>query len=399
MTQTLLGERPRRTGEEVSVEICRLMQAVEQDTPACIAAALEEVRKNADALGLPSHFLACTLEAVKLGDWSFFPQAFKEIGFIGTEGDFLLVAPYAISREKKREVRWSALYGQRLELGLIPDTLPILLHLFGEMRQEISPIIPIRAYAGAGSLCGQAGEAFIVPNSWPEMKSGDGPAINNMTEQSIRVGVCAKDVIRRIFVPDSAEFILSVYATQAKQWNISHKEYVFHESGHSSGWGLIHKLSSGVLDSPWMGAVEEFRSDGVAFELTQRTLSATTVGMLIASNMITRFGIDTQRRGGMDTDTDVNCALLTFYFLLKSGILKVAKGGGLSLEECTFETLVQATEPMRQFAVELTRAELQLRHPAEIKALTEAITVPDQVRQIFARTVVGRAQGIYKELR
>jgi len=229
----------------------------------------------------------------------------------GKQGCFFLMAPYTTSRKAKKETVLSAIYGSRLELGEIPPLQPILLDMFGVLNEPIPHMVPILGHAGAGWFAGESGEAFLVPNGWAGLPDGDGPVLNNMSEQVTRVSV-AFEAIRRIFDEASANLLLSVYTPQSSLMKALNAEYSFHEAGHASGIGLNHKLAAGVLNSTFFGAIEEWRSDGVAFEAARRTLPLATVGTLIASNFITRFGIDAHRKGSLDLDTDVNSALLLF---------------------------------------------------------------------------------------
>lgn len=388
-----------RTHREIPDEVESVLAAVRRNNLPALRSALHRLVVHANRLELPADFLARTAGSVATGNWEFFPSAFQKLEFLGAHNDFLLLAPFTTSRDQKSETRLSALYGSRLDLGRMPETRPVLLELFGTLRQEIPLVIPVRAYGGAGWLSGQAGEAFIVPNAWTGLESGNGPALNNMSEQSIRVGQNASKAIRKIFDDDAADLLLSVYRTQLKQWRTMQAEYQLHESGHAAGLGLNYKLSAGVMNSPWVSAVEEFRSDGVAFEIARRILPLAAAGALVSSNLITRFGIDAHRSGGLNRDTDVNCALLTFNALFHSGMLRVGASGKLRFERATREGLVMTAEPMREMAVALTRAELRLNDPQGIKALYDAVSVPEAVRRLFQEKVLDPARDIYTDLR
>jgi hypothetical protein len=377
--------------------VFRTVEAVRQNDISAFSEDLEQAIAATNTL--PNDFLAATFRALRTQDWSFFPNAFRKLEFLGPDGRFLLIAPYTALREGASTTKLSAIYGSTLSLGEVPTPDSLLVEMFGELRQPTPTVVPIRVFANAGLLAGEAGEAFIVPNGWVGMKSGDGPALNNMDEQLKRVGTGALRAIERIFDKPSSELILKAYETKDLRLNTLHSEYQYHEGGHSAGLGLSAKLAAGALSSPWYGAVEEWRADGVAFEVASKALSPEQAGRLVASNLITRFGIDAHRRGGTDLDTDVNSALLTFSSLLESGLLSISTDGCISLNRPTFEGLSRATEWMRASAVALTRRELTLKDVRGIWMLYASVNVPESVRQLFQLLIINPVHGIYEELR
>jgi hypothetical protein len=372
--------------------------AVEKNDSTLLAQAMTSLIQDANQLGLPKTFLTDIMQGLETGDWSRFAQALKSFEFMGEEGRFFVLAPYTTSRGAKSETRLSALYASRLDLGEIPVTLPILIELFGIVRERIPRIVPIRGHAGAGWCAGEAGEAFLVPNGWAGLCDGDGPVLNNMSEQLARVETIAFEAIKTIFDRPSSELLLSAYSRSMLAATLN-AEYSFHEAGHASGIGLSHKLTAGVLNTPFYGAVEEWRADGVAFQVACRSLPVETTGTLVASNLITRLGIDAHRRGALDFDTDVNAALLTFHSIIESGMLKVGHDNRLSFIDPTFSGLVRATELMCASALSLTRRELQLSDPRAIWTLyPNVVAVPESVRHLFCQTVVNPCRGLYREL-
>lgn len=356
-------------------------------------------RVSGDAHRLPEEFLAKTASALRTGDWAFFPNAFRDLEFVGPDGRFLLIAPYSALRGGKRATQLSAVYGSTLSLRNVPPGEQTLRELFGELRQEATTVVPITVFASAGLLAGQSGEAFIVPNGWAGMDDGDGPALNNMDEQLKRVDIGALKAIERIFDKPSAQLILGVYATDDLRLNSLHSEYQYHEYGHAAGLTLSAKLTAQALSSAWYGAVEEWRADGVGFEVASRILPPERAGQLVASNLITRFGIDAHRVGGLDLDTDVNSALLTFRSLLESGLVKVSPDSRLGLVEPTFAGLCRATEWMRASTVALTRREMRLRDVKAIWTLYTSAAISEGIRHLFCELVVKPVHGIYEELR
>jgi hypothetical protein len=375
------------------------IEAVEKKDSSSLGDAMTRLIEAASRLGLPKPFLADVKQSLETGDWSRFARALQTFEFLGAEGRFFLLAPYTTSRKAKTETVLSAIYGTRLNLGEIPTILPILLDLFGVVHERVPQIVPVIGHAGAGWFAGQSGEAFLVPNGWAGLPDGDGPVLNNMSEQLSRVKI-AFDAIAAIFDEASSTLLLSVYKPESRLLATLNAEYSLHEGGHASGIGLNHKFAAGVLNSPFYGAVEEWRSDGVAFQIARRSLPAETAGTLIASNFITRFGIDAHRGGALHLDTDVNSALLTFHSLIESGMLRVHPDHRLGFVDATFSGLVRATEMMCASAVSLTRRELQLPDPHAIWTLyPNVIVVPESVRQLFRQTVINPCMGLYRELR
>jgi hypothetical protein len=384
---------------EVPFRVVDVILAVEKNDSSLLNQSITSLIDDAEQIGLPKPFLADTKQSLASGDWNRFAKALQNFEFLGEDGRFFLLAPYTTSRKAKKETLLSAIYGSRLELGEIPAVRPILLDMFGVLNEPIPQIVPILGHAGAGWFAGESGEAFLVPNGWAGLPEGDGPVLNNMSEQVTRVSV-AFEAIRTIFDETSANLLLSVYTPQSSLMVALNAEYSFHEAGHASGIGLNHKLAAGVLNSPFYGAVEEWRSDGVAFDAARRALPVEAAGMLIASNFITRFGIDAHRKGALELDTDVNSALLLFNSLIDSGMLKVDPNGRLALVDASFPGLVRATEIMCASAVALTRKEMQLPAPHAIWTLyPNVINVPEGVRQLFRQTVMTPCLGLYRELR
>ena len=384
---------------EVPARVMDVIKAVEKNDSSLLSQAMTRLIREAGQLGLPKLFLTDIKHGLETGDWSRFAGGLKTFEFLGAKAEFFLLAPYTTSRGAKSETRLSAIYGTRLDLGKIPATYPILLELFGVVHESVPQIIPIQGHAGAGWFAGESGEAFLVPNGWAGLPDGDGPVLNNMSEQLIRVGKGAFEAIRTIFDGPSSTLLLRAYTPHAKLMATLNTEYSFHEAGHASGLGLNHKLAAGVLNSPFYGAIEEWRSDGVAFEVARRSLPIETVGILVASNLITRFGIDAHRRGSIDLDTDVNSVLLSFHSLIESGLLRVHPDNRLGFVDTTWSGLVHATDMMRAAAVSLTRREIQLRDPRAIWTLyPNAIGVPESVRQLFQQTVITPCRGLYREL-
>jgi len=385
---------------EVPAPMMDVIVAVEKNDLSLLGQAMTSLIQDASQLGLPKRFLTDIMQGLETGDWSRFARALKTLEFLGPDGHFFILAPYTTSRGAKSETLLSALYASRLDLGEIPGTLPILIELFGVVHERIPQIVPILGHAGTGWCAGESGEAFLVPNGWAGLQDGDGPVLNNMSEQLVRVETVAFQAIQTIFDEPSSALLLGAYTPQSTLAATLNAEYSFHEVGHASGLGLNHKLAAGVLNSPFYGAVEEWRADGVAFEVARRSLPAEMAGALVASNLITRLGIDAHRKGALDLDTDVNSVLLTFHSIIESGMLKVHHDNRLSLVDAAFSGLVRATELMCASAISLTRREMQLSDPRAIWTLyPNVIAVPESVRHLFRQTVINPCRGLYRDLR
>jgi Family of unknown function (DUF6014) len=216
---------------------------------------------------LPRAWLEAT--ALALGDdrWDLLAAGFVREEFLGPSGRFLLVGPYTINREGRIVTVLSACYGTVIPHPPLPDLDGAVRAMFGELRQPVTKILPISCHASCGNIGGEAGEAFVVPDGWGFPGSVEGPALNDMGEQRRRFVDGGTPCIETIFSAGTADLLLELYDTPEEQTLVQHEEYQFHEGGHASGVGLTPKLSFGLLPTFWHAAVEEWRSDGVAFEL------------------------------------------------------------------------------------------------------------------------------------
>jgi hypothetical protein len=128
-------------------------------------------------------------------------------------------------------------------------------------------------------------------------------------------------------------------------------------------------------------------------------MSTNSAAQLVASNLCTRFGLDAQRRGGLDRDTDVLASLLTFHYLIQSEAIRIGPASHrLALMETTPQCLVRAVELMRADAVKLTRSEMEQADPHAIWRLY-TLQVPRATEMLFEEYVVKPCAGIYRDLR
>jgi hypothetical protein len=359
---------------------------------------LLELARDHTRWGLPEAWLLATASALRENDWTLLSEGFQREEFLGASGRFLIVAPYTVNREGSITSVVSALYGSVMHHQDLPDLDAAVQEMFYELRQPVTRILPILCDASCGHLGGEAGEAFIVPDGWDIPGAIEGPALNDMREQRRRFVESGSTCIRRIFDPGTADLLLAVYRTPAEQMAVQHEEYQFHEAGHAAGVGLTRKFNEHLMLSWWHGAVEEWRSDGVAFELAGKMIGEENAGKLVASNFCTRFGVDAHRRGGADLDRDVAASLLTLDSALRSGAFR-RESGRLALRDASFQGLFRATALHRRDAVRLTRDEMTPGDEKGIKERYEAIQVEAQNRRVFEEVVRGTCEGVYRELR
>jgi hypothetical protein len=258
-------------------------------------------------------------------------------------------------------------------------------------------VLPLIVIASAGMLADEGGEAFIVPDGWPGVKSGCGPALNNMVEQRRRFVACGERCIHSIFETKSAELLTRPLRHPQRACQVHHTEYQLHDYGHACGVGLQVKLALEVLGSAWYRGVEEWRSDGVAFELAARTMGPERTAQLIASNLCTRLGLDAQRRGGIDRDTDVLSSLLLFHYLIQSDAIQIRPSRRLAFREPTPQCLIRAVEGMRADAIALTRREMEQSDPHAVWRLY-TMHLPRSTEMLFQEYVVKPCAGIYSNL-
>jgi hypothetical protein len=366
--------------------------------------AIEEALTLADRMaadhetwGLPGEWTVKTSSALRDGNWAVLDSLFLRQGFLGESGDFLIIAPYTATRGGESLTVLSGIYGKVIPHAAMLPLDEAVFDLFGCISQPVTKILPFSAYAVCGAFGGESGEAFVVPDGWSFPSSAAGPALNDIREQSQRF-LKGRECIRRIFDHDTAELLLSVYQDDGTRVHAQHQEYQFHEAGHAAGLGLTRKLDGGFLATWWHGAVEEWRSDGVAFEIASRLLPEEETGRIIASNLCTRFGLDAHRIGGVERDRDVASSLLTMDQLLRGGDLMI-RGKKLAFRDVSLGGLVRATALHRLNAVKLTQEEMALHYDLGLHACYGSVAVEKGSRAVFEGLVREPCAGIYTELR
>jgi hypothetical protein len=357
----------------------------------------DRLAEEHEAWGLPRDWTVATAEALKTENWSVLDDLFIRERFLGENGKFLIVAPYTARRKGEASTRLSGIYGSVLPHQEMPQLDKAVRDLFGGINQPVTKILPFSSHTVCGVFGGQSGEAFIVPNGWSFPSGAAGPALNDMSEQSLRFLAAGHLCIERVFEADTAELLLSVYEDDETRIQAQHLEYQFHEAGHAAGIGLTRKLTDGLLVTWWHGGVEEWRADGVAFEVAARLLTEEEAGRIIASNLCTRFGLDAHREGGVERDRDVASSLLTLDQLLRGGDL-VIKKQKLALRDVSLRGLVEATAYHRLNAVTLTREERALQYEIGIHGCYGSVAVERSSRAVFEGLVREPCAGIYKGL-
>jgi len=360
---------------------------------------LNDLANDVGPDGPPHHFLAHTAEALLTGNWSFFASAFAELRFLGPDGDFFLCAPYRIRREGCIFTELSALYGAIIPHTPLPDVEALIRSTIGDLRQNPPKVLPMRVHDSAGLLSAERGEAFVVPDGWIDVQDGNGPALNNMYEQRRRFTRAGRRCIRAIFNRSSADFLLEPFREKQAAFQLQYEEYQMHDFGHAAGIGLNYKLRhEDILATPSLRGVEEWRADGVAFDLADRVLPRDRAAQLIASNLVTRLGLDAHRLGGLDLDADAMASLMTFHYLIETDTFKPDHSGRLTLRDISYEGLRRAVEPMRAAAIRLTREELASRDPRAIWRHYRLDRSPS-TEMLFEEHILQPCRGFYSELR
>ncbi|BAQ66947.1 DUF6014 family protein [Geminocystis sp. NIES-3709] len=351
---------------------------------------------------LPRLWVLQLAQALKRQNWGLLTDGFEQEKFIGENGYFLIIAPYRVKREAKEVVKLTAIFGQIMipTSELSEDKVESKIkELFGELRQPLPVILPFNRIASCGNVGGETGEAFIVPNGWDFCNNSKGPALNDISEQRQRFIESGLLCIERIFEPETAQLLSTPLIEEPTANNNRHLEYQIHDFGHATGLGLDYKIKHNLFPNYWYGCVEEWRSDGVEFELASRLLPSDLVGKIIAVNLCVRFALDAHRNGGLERDADVNCALLTLDSLFRNGVIYIKKGQ-LALRDCSYQGLLKAVELHRVEAISLTRQELNLKYPQGIFALySSVLKVHPATKEIFDGLVISTCRDLWKGLR
>jgi hypothetical protein len=388
---------PTPTSDDVVVALQPLVDAVVAHDASRAATVVKDIVRNGPAV-FPRDWLELTAEALERGSFEGLSKQFREATFVGPDGYMLLIGPYTQRREGQDVTTLSALLGRVIEHEIVQNVAKTTEEIQrAPLRQPVQPIVPIRCLASTGNIGGEAGEAFIVPDGWGWRDSAYGPAINNMGEQLRRFEVAGRRCIERIFDADTAALLLAPMDATKGGERVRHRSYDLHDVGHVAGYGFVQKVNEGLIPGHWYRGVEEWRADGIAFEVGARLLDETSAGHDLASNFCVRFGMDVHR-SSVDSDSDVACTLLMLDRLLAQGALKIS-GGRLVLKDCSYRGLVRAFEVERHDTIELTRRELELEHPTGIMRLYGTVEVHRSTRAILEGLVREPCRKFFTSLR
>jgi hypothetical protein len=383
------------TNGDLAVALRPVLAAIEGNDPRRAAAAL---RTLAPIGLLPDDWIRRSIDALEQGDYDILSAPFIKQEFIGPAGHFLIAAPYVLRREGGEHVQPSVLLGQVIEhqpTRGIADAIEAIQR--APLRQPVQAVLPVERLSAGGNLGNEQGEAFVVPDGWAWKDSAFGVALNDMAEQGRRFEQAGRRCIRRIFDADTAELLLAPL-DPALGIGVRHRSYEIHDAGHSSGLGLVHKVRDNLMPGFWYRAIEEWRSDGVGFEVGAGLLGEEAAGHDVASNFCVRFGIDAHRAGGLDGDSDVGCSLLIVDRLLREGELLI-RGGRLALRDLSYGGLVRAMEAHRYEAIALTRKELALERPSGLQRLYGTLHVHRASEAILEGLIREPCRGFFESLR
>jgi hypothetical protein len=367
--------------QDLMKTVCMTFQSnVEEGTKALIRLASDS--GFGERIGLPAGFISTTVRALRTNDWSEVGSAFANKEFIGGSGLFLLIGPYMRQHCATPSLVLTGVYGRVIPAEPAPHFSSVIAELFGQ-AEEIDELVSFHCLASFGHADADRGEAFLVPDAWAFCNNKAGPALNNMTFQQQRMDRCGDKYLSSVFSAPSREFLTRSLANPAAATMIRHREFQFHEAGHAAGLGLHRKLSMGVLPTAWHRGVEEWRADGVEFELLARMLPAERAGEAIAANYCLRFGVDAHRRGQIEEDTDVVAALLCLDSLLAGGSLYIDVDRKLRFKDESFTGLIDASERHRSNALQFTIDESSAGFEDRIQMLYGSLPVERSTRVIF----------------
>ncbi len=374
-----------------------LMAAIAADDTSRSASLLRALAQDGSVL--PTRWLEATAESLDHRDFDRLSEPFAQREFVGDDGHFLVVAPYMVRREGVERTRLSALLARvmphQTTLGVAAEVEAIQR---APLRQPVQSVLPFIRISACGNLGDEEGEAFVVPDGWVWQNSVSGLALNDMAEQGRRFEDSGRRCIEQIFDADTAALLLAPLDPNNGGLGVRHRSYEIHDAGHAAGIGLMRKANEGLIPGFWYRAVEEWRADGIGFELGARLLSEELAGWDIASNFCVRFGIDAHRSGTVDGDIDVACTLLILDRMLRQGALRV-RAGRLALADVSYRGLVCAMEMLRHDTIELTRRELQLEHATGVMRLYGSLDVHGATEAILEGVVREPCRGFFSTLR
>ncbi|BAZ70573.1 McnG protein (plasmid) [Fischerella sp. NIES-4106] len=375
----------------------QIVQHIEQNE---ITIAIKKLRQQAkNSCELPPDWLLNTADALENNDWSLLSEDFINRDFIGKNGYFLIIAPYQINRQCKPKMTLSAIYGKMHDNQepSIEQLENLSREKFGTLGQPIPINLSFTEIASCGSVSGENGEAFIVPNGWPFPNSVCGPALNNAKEQRRRFLGSSRECIQKVFEYETANLLLAPLEDEINNERYRHIDTQVHEAGHASGLGFDFKVKQNLFQNYAYAGVEEWRADSLGFEFAASILPPQEAGKLVAVNFCIRFGLDAHRLGGIEKDTDVYASLISLEHLFQNDAIYITKNSQLALRNLSYPGLLQSVELHRAQALCLTRRELSLKSPTGIFYLYK-IDIHPSTQSIFQGLVMERCQGMWRQL-
>jgi hypothetical protein len=342
---------------------------------------------------LPADWVEANAEALVTGRYDTLTQPFIDAKFVGPRGHFLIVAPYTMRQSTGDVTTLSLFAGEVLaheSLGGIPEAIEAI--QCGPLRQKVTAIFPIRTLAVSTRM-----PTFAVPDCWPWRDSSMGPALSDVEEQGRWFWEAGRRTIERVFEPESARFLLAPLESETGITTVYYRSYEIHDAGHSSGLGLRSKTNHELMPRIWHRGVEEWRADGIGFELGYRLLSKVDAANDLASNLVVRFGLSRDTNDDLDGPTEhVPCTLIMLDRLLREQQI-VIRSGRLALREPTLDGVIKALEPQRQEAIEFTKRELALGNLADAPGMCDTIHIHPTTKTIFDGMIRRPSREIYEQ--
>lgn len=339
------------------------------------------------------------IKAIETGNYQPLAKLYFEHEFIGRKGDFIIAVPYSVLREASKVTKFSVLVGQIIHEPELKAAVSFAEKLQGEpLRESVNRMLVVETNVATGSFDGRnGGEAFIVPDGVDDWKETEVlPALFNATELFRRTKKSIKR-IELIFDSETAKVLTAPLHDWESYIEIQSLEYGLHDVGHHSGLGLNFKLANNLLPDYWIQGIEEWRSDSIDFAVAAQILPSAAAEKIVASNFVTRFGMDAHRSGGVDGDYDIVVVLWLLQHLLRNGSLTV-KHNKLSIRNVGSGGLLEAVKSAAAEGVALTRAELKLEQASGIARLYN-FKIDEDTLEFFNEYVLKPCKSIETNLR
>lgn len=322
---------------------------------------------------LPTEWIEANAAALERSDFEPLSPRFGRREFVGPDGHFLIVGPYIARRSSGDVTKLSVLFAEVMPHESTPNLAETLEAMqAAKLREHVSVAYPVRPLAAAGNL--DTTVIYMVPDGWGWTDSSLGPHFYDLGGERALWELQGKRAIRRVFDAATAECILAPLESDRGP-KIQYRAFEFHDACHATGLGIRRKNSEALMPGYWYRGVEEFRADGLAFELAARLLPVEEAAADIGWNFCLRFGHFLPYSPGPDGPTEhTSTQLLMLDRLLRDGHV-VARDDRLGLRDPTPAGFVRATEAQRYEAGALTRSELALAEPNAVMRLYGTISL------------------------